>query len=80
MRHRVDHQVDARDCRRHRFSTIEIHEGGAADAVTAAHAPDDAPACVLERPHDGTAEDAAAPITSTERSPSPDMRYSASLG
>jgi hypothetical protein len=54
VRHRVDHEVDAGDRRRHRFRAVEIHEGGAAATVTAAHAPDDAPARVLEGPHDSS--------------------------
>src|SRR5215218_750587 len=61
MGHGINDQVNASDCRRHGFRAVEVHDGGAARAITSPHAPDDAPAGVLERPHESAAKDAVRP-------------------
>jgi hypothetical protein len=61
MGHGINDQVNGSDRRHHGFGAVEVHDGGAASAITSPHTLDDAPAGVLERPHESAAQDAARP-------------------
>jgi hypothetical protein len=59
MGHGINDEVSAGGCRCHGFRAIEVHDVGARDAITSPHGAHDAPAGVLERAHESTAQDSA---------------------
>jgi hypothetical protein len=61
MRHRIDDQIDADNCRRDSVRAVKIHDLSRGRVTAPARALHDAPTSLLERAYKGQAQNAARP-------------------